>query len=295
MASKQNWFDRGADAVDRVWPGNPRCYVCPLCMQGFLPLALDHGVLSLEHAPPKSLGGHKLVLTCRECNSQAGHKLDSQMRLGEDMLDFALGTMPTSVEAQLTLRSGSSVNVGVQHTGESIVVSGSPRQNDPRVMQAWEDELNWLVERGNWDEHQFGLTLRRGYRNKNALVGWLRAAYLIAFAALGYQYIRNQVLDPVRRQLADVGSDFLQSFSVTMPSAAPTERRILIIKEPAVFHSVAVQMGRHLVFLPIATVDGADLYDRLASEQNRNGRFEANISGDEWPWPTGPTLHLDFR
>lgn len=32
--------------------------------------------LTLEDAPPKSLGGKAHVLTCKECNNKAGQKID---------------------------------------------------------------------------------------------------------------------------------------------------------------------------------------------------------------------------
>lgn len=290
MASKtqirERWFNRGADAVERVWPGKPRCYVCPLCMRGFLPKALDGDELSLEHAPPKSLGGRSVALTCRECNNRAGRKLDREMLFREEMLSFAMGTMSQPLGSQLKLMSGQTVNVKVQHTGSSMLVLGSPRHNDPRVQRAWKDELDQLVDEGVGDERKFEISLHRGYRHRNALIGWLRAAYLVAFAALGYRYILNPALKLVRQQLADENTLLLKCFSLTAPGASPKERQVLIVEEPASLDSVLVQMGRHLVFLPTPTAGGLNLYDRLAQEQAQNRRFEENIRGKLWPWPT---------
>ncbi len=57
-------------------------YACPLCLRFFGERHLvnqEENFLTIEHIPPESLGGKKGVLTCKECNSTHGHKLDSQL------------------------------------------------------------------------------------------------------------------------------------------------------------------------------------------------------------------------
>ena len=73
------WFNLGAKAIQFLQPGAPDCYVCPLCMRAFTRYALAAKELTLEHVPPESLGGRRLVLTCRHCNNRAGAKVDSQI------------------------------------------------------------------------------------------------------------------------------------------------------------------------------------------------------------------------
>ena len=63
---KREWFELGAASVARERPGmfDQPTYPCPICLTPFTIEALADKRLSAEHVPPKSVGGHELVLTC---------------------------------------------------------------------------------------------------------------------------------------------------------------------------------------------------------------------------------------
>ncbi|MDP1817276.1 MAG: hypothetical protein Q8K92_22660, partial [Leadbetterella sp.] len=47
-------------------------YICPVCLRQFSEDALERdapNMLTAEDAPPASLGGRKIALTCLECNN----------------------------------------------------------------------------------------------------------------------------------------------------------------------------------------------------------------------------------
>ena len=291
--SRSSWFQRGADAAQQVLPvGSPRCYICPLCLRGFLPKALETDLLTVEHVPPKALGGQGLVLTCRRCNSGAGARLDHEMMKKELIYDFHYGMMPQPAAARLTM-ADQSVNVEVQAIEESIRVVGLPGSNDPQVQKKLLEELDRLVESGSWQGSQFDLTFYRGFRHRPALVGWLRAGYLAAFAALGYRYIMRAGLAVVRQQLANPEEDILRVFSVTMPGRIPREeRRILLVQRHTWMNSVAVQIGRHVVFLPSLEDAWPSLYEDLAERAGEQA--DERIAGKLIPWPAKPRYALDF-
>src|SRR5882724_8834404 len=72
-----------------------RVYICPVCLSEFSSVNMDDNPLTLEDAPPKSLGGTANVLTCKRCNNTAGHKIDFHLteKLRElDSQKFLLGT-----------------------------------------------------------------------------------------------------------------------------------------------------------------------------------------------------------
>ena len=50
-------------------------YVCPLCMKSF-PSEVAKTELTEEDVPQKSLGGHRITLTCKQCNSKCGSIID---------------------------------------------------------------------------------------------------------------------------------------------------------------------------------------------------------------------------
>jgi hypothetical protein len=84
---KGRWFDIGAAAFERVFPGararrfpeieNP--YICPLCERPFPRTAIADGTLTFEDAPPKSYGGKPVALSCKGCNNTHGSSLDAPL------------------------------------------------------------------------------------------------------------------------------------------------------------------------------------------------------------------------
>lgn len=261
-------------------------------MRGFTRNALDAGLLTTEHVPPKSLGGRRLVLTCQSCNSRAGTEVDSQMLHLEQVYDFAQGTMTRPARARLEI-GGETLNVELLATGNGIQLVALPRTNDPRRQATVEAEWERLARDRQWPGYEFRITSYERVRYRAALVGWLRAAYLVAFAALGYHYILRPELQIVRTQLTDTTTEVLRVFSITVPAAPRGERRLLLVERPPWLRSLCVQMGRYAVFLPgLSATTG--LYERLARQSGRNQHAELELAGKLVPWPTKPELALDF-
>ena len=46
-------------------------YFCPICLN-----EINVNELTEEHVPQFSVGGNKLTLTCKDCNSKLGHDID---------------------------------------------------------------------------------------------------------------------------------------------------------------------------------------------------------------------------
>jgi len=284
------WFEFGVRAFQRARPGAPECYPCPLCLRGF---RREHAatLLTGEHVPPKSVGGRRIVLTCRECNSTSGHRLDAQLRRRETLLDFARGTMtePTSVVVDVC---GTALRGALMATGENVEIRGHAQRNHPGVPSA----VRAMCERiaadrsVNWS---LGLRFEEGYRLRESLIGWLRAAYLVAFTALGYRYVLDQALDCVREQIRTPNVSIIKTFGVAMPTAPPRDRLLVFLQEPAEIRSVLVRMGAHVVFLPEPESREPGFYDRIQEGLARLGG-RAQCKGLGVPWPTRPVFALDF-
>src|SRR5438067_18682 len=96
------WFRIGAAAFERTFPdvvsrlpsNTPSLYFCPICLHGFPIEAASDGRLTEEHAPPESLRGRSICLTCKPCNDQAGSSLDSQMIRAENPVAVLRGERP---------------------------------------------------------------------------------------------------------------------------------------------------------------------------------------------------------
>ncbi len=114
-ARKLKLFNQGSAALENLNPEWQGLYACPICERAFTVDALESGDLTLEHAPPKSVGGRDITLTCQQCNSGAGHTVDAQVRRREDLKDFATTSTDDALRAKLSLPGmDEPVNVTVQ-------------------------------------------------------------------------------------------------------------------------------------------------------------------------------------
>jgi len=291
------WFDRGRDAFQRLAPKAPAVYACPLCARGFFRSAVVKRTLTIEHAPPESLGGRPICLTCTYCNNTAGHTVDVHMRRRETVTDFVLGTMTESRPARFQVH-GASMAASYYNGPGGVFVKGVPKANRPSAPEEVRAEMHRPVPAAH-GPLTFHVTLTQdAYDHRLANLGWLRSAFLVAFSAFGYCYAFHRSLEPVRRQLAARDAPILDHFAVLLPKAPKDERRLLIVTAPEDLCSIAVQMGRHLVFLP-APWEPDGLYEKLAARsedaaRHRGHRFDANLDFKQVPWPQEPMHLLDL-
>ena len=196
----------------------------------------------------------------------------------EELFDFPAGTMRKATRARLKVGTAE-LRVEVQAEGRSIALNRLPKANRPDSEAAMQREF----ERGNiqGSRPSLHITVAR-FRYREALVGWLRAGYLVAFAALGYRYILRPDLDLVRRQIANPRDHVVTVYRATLPAELPEQRRVLLVDEPRALSSLAIQMGRHLIFLPWAP-PAQQFYDVLAA---RAGQLATEtLEGQSIPWP----------
>lgn len=115
---KVEWFNLGAAAFERVCPGmfDEPVYPCPICLRPFSAAALIDGRLSTEHVPPRSVGGRKLLLTCKGCNNSAGTKLDADAKAKERVRTAMAGDLGQA--ERVRVRFGDLVVNGELHTSE---------------------------------------------------------------------------------------------------------------------------------------------------------------------------------
>ena len=125
-----------------------------------------------------------------------------------------------------------------------------------------------------------------------ARIAWLRAAYLAAFAVMGYRYILRPSLDIVRKQICEPEVTYIQKFRATIPpqDQPVIENGIMRISEPAWQGSWAFKMGRYVVFLPLA--EDTTFYARI--EEKFKGQEVVEIKSSEaWEWPVWPSFSID--
>lgn len=128
-----------------------------------------------------------------------------------------------------------------------------------------------------------------------AAPSWIRAAYLAAFAALGWHYIFRPVMDVYPSSSANRTPAVMPVRVFRDRTALADQRRILIVvDQPDDLRAVAVSLSQRLVMPP-----GIDrpqtchqLHDAIAA-RGSGGESRADLQGKEVPWPPWATYLLD--
>jgi len=283
---KSALFRRGADAARRV-AGCSNLYFCPLCKGAFSQEALASGELTLEHIPPKSVGGRALALTCKPCNNTAGHRVDAalhrraQVDAFSELLLQGVGEGP--FRAVLGI-AGERVNVDVtREESGTTVLCIHPHINSPEVLQRITQHLEITSTFGDFTIHS-----RDRYHRRTAQVGELRAAYLAAFAFFGYRYAFHRRLDPVREQIHRPDERIIHAWTLGLHDSEP--RRAIFLVEA--LHAVVIQLGQTGILLPWLEDPVEEFYGALHSRysQNEHIRFSGKLLG----WPSGLEMWLDL-
>lgn len=175
----------------------PNTYICPICLEQFSEEALNqdsNNPLTLEDAPPKSLGGKANVLTCKACNNKCGSNLDyhlAQQLNEKDWREFRPGVEfdahfeKDGRTIQGRVRVGLNGDAKVTH----LDVNNNPLKLREHVM---------TTKHGDGVSIKFKKSKVEPDKIKLAL---LKTAYLLTFRKYGYAFILDNVYDRIRNQL----------------------------------------------------------------------------------------------
>jgi hypothetical protein len=284
-------YHRGVAALSRTLINPPDGYACPTCLGVFSFAAIEARVLTIEHAPPESIGGDPVCLTCSTCNHGAGHQLDHHMTAFQRLVDFA-NRRDVEMRAIMTVPGGVQQRGRIGMRDGAVYFLGVPKADRPGVPNEVTAALESLAALG---EGAIGATFRTTFDvaidERRLAIGWMRAAYLIAFAALGYRYILQLALDRVRRQILDPNADeFIAPIAIDLD--APDDRRVLFLTENSEgFGGLLVCFGKRRVWLP--HLDDNDYHDRVAQLRHVNAG-EDEIAGVFYRWPGVARFDWDF-
>jgi len=286
-SKRRRMFEAAAPAVAAMWPEHAGTYGCPLCGQFFAEDRFD--ALSVEHAPPRSLRGRKrvAVLTCRRCNSRAGESVDDAMLDHEELRDLRRHTMTRRRESLVESAEGPVV-MDVQFAPNgNVFLFGVPKASRKEAHDAWVREMETCT---TGKELRISGTIRARRPQRWAEIGWLRSAYLIAFAWGGYRYAFAPSLEGVRAQLGPANRDrvIIRNFAWRIRDAERSDAALRYIHEPELFRSIAIQMGDVMVLLPM--LDDMNLYSRLGDESTDLRTL--NLRWLPIPWPVPPTYGM---
>ena len=234
--------------------GNTRC---PICLVSFSRAAVAKGSeATLEHAPPKALGGTVVCLTCRDCNAAASRKIDQAVAIAakavkdrkagrgiEVELDI-FGTKHTAyLSTDAPMDPAYLAKVGRSALGSKFL--DNHRSHDIRLLTE--------VKRGPvWDADK-GITITMKQPDpRHMAVSWLRSAYLLVFSLLGpsgYRYAGSDATRPIRDQIAHPDRDLVPSLLCDF-SRCPEPQDAIAIQDSVRPHCWIVKMGAIGVILP---------------------------------------------
>lgn len=272
-------FDRGLAALAGLPYQPAHGYLCPICLRQY---ALDE--VTEDHVPPRSFKGSVLCLTCRTCNSTAGHALDAASLSFRHSLGFLQPT-GTPYDARLSL-DDTTVNVTITRTPGRTDIAVSER-NSPRSLQALK-----LAMRAMGDGASLNIRRTERHTRRFAETGYLRMAYLTAFAKFGYRLVLQPQWDPVRRQVCEPRSGAFMPSCVYMGAELAEGRYLMFVDSP--LSCLGVKIDSALVFLPWEGTDTTAITSWL-SQGKATGDKTSTLSGrGPLPWPRQMELRGDF-
>lgn len=110
-----------------------KAYACPLCWQIFTEHQIEENAdtenfLTLEHNPPRVVGGKPTILTCKKCNSQNGIKLDDLVRKLLVAESFLLNDHDVSINSRIIV-GGNPIVANLKKDNNRIYITPVKKSN----------------------------------------------------------------------------------------------------------------------------------------------------------------------
>lgn len=294
-SKRESFFSRGVEAYRRIFNEVGEIYPCPICSRPFDRRALETGELTLEHVPPRSMGGRPICLTCKDCNSTAGHAFDfapAELQTITTLAE-ALGKRKGKFEGQLTMTLGGHAVRGlatINENGVKLQVTGA--NNNPADLAAQHRHMQKLVDEGSTGA-EFTLATTFKATRRQVFLSNLRAAFLIAFALLGYRYALHPSLEVVRRQILEPEREIIPQIASGTFNGGEYANVPMVYRIDIPLDAIGVQVPGALVILPLPSLPVEDFYSKLSALSAPDGNIPMHLQSIAWP--VGPQLMLDFE
>lgn len=273
LSKKQRIFDLAVQSLKRISNLPEGYYICPLCLQGFK----NSNSLTIEHAPPRSIAGSGMVLTCSQCNNYYGSKIDSNVA-GRRTFHQKIIDKENPSRYYLEL-NGEKLSVNITMGEKQVKIEVIPNRNDPKVVNKISNEFT--------SNSKFKVTSQFSYNERYARIGDLKSAYLIAFAYFGYSYILNPKLNKVREQIIFFDDEIIKNF-MFYKNESINECEVIKINDP--FSYLWVRFEKSNVILPWIDSE-EELYDKVFANIDSG----IQVSGEKYDSVSHPLFLLDCK
>ena len=181
-------------------------------------------------------------------------------------------------------------NVEISYDGENFVVGGVADWNRSGVA----DEVIAHIEGRGTDPLEGAIKGMLRIVDARSKAAWLRAAYLTAFAAVGYAYILRSSLNPVRLAIREPSEESLPvGAGVHLDRTFGFDEKVLaVVQEPAELRGALYWVFTwHSVLLPPVFENDDSFYEHLAAFVEDG--FPDKIAARPIEWPSSPRHDLD--
>lgn len=246
-------------------------YICPICLNEFTEDDLKDdsaNMLTLEDAPPKSLGGHANTLTCKTCNSRCGHEIDFHLK--ERFIELDVRSFKPNIEFKAKFSHKGQKVQGIVKVDESgkISIIHNKKNNHPDKFK------EYISSTGKDDIVE--IVFKPSRVDKLRLeVALLKSAYMLAFEKYGYALVLNKSYDVVRKQILNPEKEIYPEGFWTKQSSFKAEHEgVHVVKSNdyegfyAVFNlKTDSDDNRYGVYLPIAEAKTKDVIEKLKEQE----------------------------
>jgi hypothetical protein len=223
--------------------------------------------VSIEHIIPSSIHGRHTTLTCTECNTAHGSRLDAHLIQRFRHEDILAGKSDTPLRARIQTESGE-FGADVFLTADkdpNIKIVGKHKISEPNLHLA--AMADFKVGDGG-----FTLTGSLGYKEIPSRVAALRQAYLLIFSYFGYGYVLFKNADCIRDQISNPSQESDPLLGLFFMRNPPAKNVIGILHEPYELRcflallDLSTNIERYLgVVLPGMETDATEIYKKFGS------------------------------
>lgn len=285
-----------APLASKILGHNEQLYSCPICGKEYPEESANNGELTLEDVPPRSMGGRGLLLTCKNCNSQAGHKIDFYFKNQQVLQGFAQtltgNNAPGSEKTSgIILINDERFPVNIQQKDEYTEIKIIEKANNPSKVDKLKNYLVSLSTNNNWDGAEFKIDKTVKLDSRLLKIAYLKSGFLLVTAMLGYTYAFDKRLSIVREQISNPEKDLLgTSFWIVSSKDQPFPRRCMIlISNPLPLFLIT--FDNSAVILPSLS-SPTDLYEILKRESEKEQIV--SFTGKRCEWPKKALMVLDI-
>lgn len=248
-------------------------YICPLSLkwydrEGLRDIYSDQ--LTLEHSPPKALGGSVVALTAKDLNSKSGYSLDINLQRFIANKEFNQGISALKTKVKVNNSISMDISFFKKDPPEVTFSTKTFHQGAQKFVDLMKDQGKIDVKFNIPNPQQIDISL-------------LRIAYLMAFNTFGYALIFNKGgLNPhyhlVRDQLINPERKILPKIIAFQDNFDDELLGVNIITEPLKFRSILAIFDlktertnhRYGVFLPAIDAYGFQSFEHF-SELKKTG------------------------